>query len=44
MAKKERQVHQDGFNRFNCVKPATNAAFTLDAAVVGLSEYKEYRK
>ena len=29
MAKKERQVHQDGFNRFNCVKPATNAAFTL---------------
>ena len=29
MAKKERQVHQDGFNRFNCIKLATNVVFSL---------------
>ena len=29
MAKKAKQVHQDGFSRFNAIKPATNAVFTL---------------
>ncbi|MBR2389819.1 MAG: carbohydrate ABC transporter permease, partial [Mogibacterium sp.] len=28
MEKKKKAVHQDGFNRFNCIKPATNVAFT----------------
>jgi len=29
MEKKAKRVHQDGFNRFNRIKPATNAFFTL---------------
>ena len=29
MATKAKKVYQDGFNRFNCIKPATNAVFTL---------------
>ncbi|MBP3655877.1 MAG: carbohydrate ABC transporter permease [Clostridia bacterium] len=29
MAKKAKQVYQDGFSRFNCIKPTTNAVFTL---------------
>ena len=36
MAKKERLAQQDGFNRFNCVKPATNAAFTLIFVLLAL--------
>ena len=26
---KTKQVHQDGFSRFNCIKPTTNVVFTL---------------
>lgn len=29
MEKKTKRVSQDGFNRFNCIKPTTNAAFTM---------------
>lgn len=29
MEKKTKRVSQDGFNRFNCIKPTTNAAFTI---------------
>ena len=26
---KTKQIHQDGFSRFNCIKPTTNVVFTL---------------
>ena len=29
MEKKTKRVSQDGFNRFNCIKPTTNAVFTM---------------
>lgn len=29
MEKKAKRVQQDGFNRFNCIKPGTNMVFTL---------------
>ena len=29
MARNNRMVHQEGFNRFNCIKPWTNAIFSL---------------
>ncbi|MBR3796693.1 MAG: carbohydrate ABC transporter permease [Clostridia bacterium] len=29
MEKKAKRIPQDGFNRFNCIKPTTNALFTL---------------
>ena len=39
MARNNRMVHQEGFNRFNCIKPWTNAIFSLIFILLALMTF-----